>query len=137
MVWADQLGGLPKYGIGQQPFTIQEDWAPSHVLDAHFLGYCFIPKSQSFGYFVWGHLESKVLARSQPHIEYLKQAPLRSNGNPKKRVRLNMNFYYLLVALLLVTVNAMQKPCERRHHHEGGSGSEEVVIIGAIRPGEK
>uniref|UniRef100_A0A8R1ID94 Uncharacterized protein n=1 Tax=Caenorhabditis japonica TaxID=281687 RepID=A0A8R1ID94_CAEJA len=86
MVWADQLGSLPKYGFGQRPFTLQQDWTPSHgskstkaVFDAHFPGYCFVPGSQSFGLFVWGYLqlESKVLARSQPNIEYLKQALLK------------------------------------------------------------
>uniref|UniRef100_A0A1I7TL85 DDE_3 domain-containing protein n=2 Tax=Caenorhabditis tropicalis TaxID=1561998 RepID=A0A1I7TL85_9PELO len=74
--------------FGQRPFTLQQDWAPSHgskstksVLDAHFPGYwgkdmwpASSPDLNPMDFSVWGYLESKVMAHSHPDIKSLKQA---------------------------------------------------------------
>ncbi|CAP35954.1 Protein CBG18521 [Caenorhabditis briggsae] len=100
----NQLGCVPKVGVmdvlrpwvtshfGQQPFILQQDWAPSHgskstkaVLDAHFPGYwgkdmwpASSPDLNPLDFSVWGYLEEKVMARSHPNVDSLKAALLKA-----------------------------------------------------------
>ncbi|CAP24900.1 Protein CBG04119 [Caenorhabditis briggsae] len=78
--------------FGQQPFILQQDWAPSHgskstkaVLDAHFPGYwgkdmwpASSPDLNPLDFSVWGYLEEKVMARSHPNVDSLKAALLKA-----------------------------------------------------------
>ncbi|CAO4363115.1 unnamed protein product [Caenorhabditis nigoni] len=77
--------------FGQQPFILQQDWAPSHgskstkaVLDAHFPGYwdkdmwpASSPDLNPLDFSVWGFLD-KVMAHSHPNLESLKRALLKA-----------------------------------------------------------
>ncbi|CAS00634.1 Protein CBG27172 [Caenorhabditis briggsae] len=78
--------------FGQQPFILQQDWAPSHgskstkaVLDAHFPGYwgkdmwpASSPDLNPLDFSVWGYLEEKVMARPHPNVDSLKAALLKA-----------------------------------------------------------